>query len=288
VEILSRQFGMIDVSEQDYLRVLRIGNLTLQELYDTLQEARESRVINAKPALEQAPLPKRFTYIDCTDYIDRDDPEIPDVRKNWLPLLTFAKWCKEYNADARLPWYSHLHLLFAYVAYHQKPNVHGGYFEGMLSQQLIYRLACLGYDETVATYGSEVDLSIACEERQIRMLVSPMLWTNRNMTTVPPPSPVVNKPRTASAVRLPQQQPSPSQLPAAVPDLVNKSIVAARADIAAINARTRGADGDRQLLLLEITRSADGMTPGTVLEQSPAAGTPLQQRTSIEVIVAKR
>ena len=36
---------MIDVNEQDYLRVLRIGNLTLQELYDTLEDAREKRLV---------------------------------------------------------------------------------------------------------------------------------------------------------------------------------------------------------------------------------------------------
>jgi len=54
----------------------------------------------------------------------------------------------------------------------QKPNVHGGYFEGLFSQQLIYRLACLGYNGTVAAYGSEVELGKACEQKQIRMLVS--------------------------------------------------------------------------------------------------------------------
>jgi pimeloyl-ACP methyl ester carboxylesterase len=155
VEILSRNFGMIDVNDQDYLRVLRIGNLTLQQLYDTLEDAREKRLVANAAAPEQAPLPKRFTYFDCTDYIDRDNPDKPDTRNNWLALLTFAKWRKEYDAEARLKWYSHLHLLFAYVVHDQKPNVHGGYFEGMLSQELIYRLACLGYDDTVRAYGGE-------------------------------------------------------------------------------------------------------------------------------------
>jgi hypothetical protein len=156
---------MIDVNEQDYLRVLRIGNLTLQELYDTLEDAREKRLVATAASPEQAPLPKRFTYFDCTDYIDRDDPAKPDTRNNWLALLTFAKWRKRYDAEARLSWYSHLHLLFAYVVHHQKPNVHGGYFEGMLSQELIYRLACLGYDDTVRAYGSEAALGAACEQK---------------------------------------------------------------------------------------------------------------------------
>jgi len=58
VEILSRKFGMIDVNEQDYLRVLRIGNLTLQELYDTLEDAREKRLVASAAAPERAPLPR--------------------------------------------------------------------------------------------------------------------------------------------------------------------------------------------------------------------------------------
>jgi hypothetical protein len=43
LEILSRSFGMIDVNGDDFLRVLRIGNLTLQELYDTLEDAKAKR-----------------------------------------------------------------------------------------------------------------------------------------------------------------------------------------------------------------------------------------------------
>jgi hypothetical protein len=65
------------------------------------------------------------------------------------PLLTFAKWVKRTDPNAKLGWYSHLHLLYACIFHHQRPNVHGGYFEGVLSQQLIYRLACLGYEDTV-------------------------------------------------------------------------------------------------------------------------------------------
>src|SRR3984893_9080511 len=145
LEILSRNFGMIDVDGDDFLRVLRIGNRTLQELYDSLEDAKTSRHVNDQPVLEQAPLPKRFTYFDCTDYRDRDDPEKPDIAENRQALLSFAKWRKRYDADAKLRWYSHLYLLIVYVFNHQKPNVHGGYFEGLLSQQLIYRLVCLGY-----------------------------------------------------------------------------------------------------------------------------------------------
>jgi hypothetical protein len=52
---------------------------------------------------------------------------------------------------------------------------HGGYFEGVLSQQLIYRLACLGYDDTIKIYGTEQKLGEICKGKKIRMLVSPAL-----------------------------------------------------------------------------------------------------------------
>lgn len=181
VEILSSNFGLIDVSEASFLGTLRIGNLTLQQIYDTLEDAKTSRQANAEPRT-QILLPKIFTYFDCTDYVDLANDGGPP-----RPLLTFAKWVKRTDPNAKLSWYSHLHLLFAYIVY-QKPNVHGGYFEGLLSQQLIYRLACLGYEGTVTAYGSDAALSQACEAKQIRGLLSPLLAARRMARSLPPDS----------------------------------------------------------------------------------------------------
>ena len=131
VEILSRSFGMIDVNERDYLRVLRIGNLTLRGIVRHTrgrqgETARRHRSVTRR----QAPLPQRSTYFDCTDYIDRDDPAKPDTRNNWLALLTFALRNGASGTTPRPGCHGglHLHLLFAYVVHHQKPNVHGGLF----------------------------------------------------------------------------------------------------------------------------------------------------------------
>jgi hypothetical protein len=168
VEILSNEFGLLDVADADFLRVLRIGELTLQELYDALERARIKR--HAGTVSVPASLPKVFTYFDCTDYaepIGRGD--------KMVGLLTFAKCLKRANPKARLRWYSHLHLLGAHVFCHQRPNVHGGYFEGALSRQLIYRLACLGYEDTLTAYGGEGPLSLTCKDKQIRVLLSPQL-----------------------------------------------------------------------------------------------------------------
>lgn len=170
VEILSSNFGLI--KPDDFLGSLRIGNRTLQQLYDALQDAECRRRGIERTARTEPRLPKGFTYFDCTDYVDLDNA---GTRR---PLLTFAKWQKRHDRNARLPFHSHLRLLFAYLS--GKPNVHGGYFEGALSQQLIYRLACLGYDGTIAAYGNPSLLAKACEETQIRVLFSPHLAEPRH------------------------------------------------------------------------------------------------------------
>jgi hypothetical protein len=179
VEILSRDFGLADVPRADILKRLRIGHLTLQELYDGLVSAVEQRQRGlGSPGVPKppVPLPERFTYFDCTDYTDDwtdwSDPNKPIQPAR--PLLTFANWYKRNDEHARLPWHAHLHLLVVYL-FTQRPNVHAGYFQGLLSQQLIYRLACLGYNDTLMAYGSEQELGKQCKDKKIRLLVSPEL-----------------------------------------------------------------------------------------------------------------
>jgi pimeloyl-ACP methyl ester carboxylesterase len=188
VEILSSRYGLLAVPEADFLRTLRIGNLTLQELYDALERARLRRHVGGAPLPTQTSLPKIFTYFDCTDYVE----PAKDGGKP-VGLLTFALCRKRNDPTAKLHWYSHLHLLLAYVFCHQKPNVHAGYFEGARSQQLIYRLACLGYDGTEAAYGGEPSLARACEEKQIRVLLSPMLAARRAAAAAQATSPPVSQ-----------------------------------------------------------------------------------------------
>jgi hypothetical protein len=177
VEILSRQYGLIDVADVDILQTLRVGNRTLHDLDTILKTARFERSgRSSKESLPsgQRPLPTVFTYFDCTDYRDigrHDEAE--------RPLLTFAQCAKRDDPLAKMRWHAHLRLLAAYLLC-QKPNVHGGYFEGALAQQLIYRLACLGWDETVAAFNGETELSKICAEKQIRVLISPQLRSRRS------------------------------------------------------------------------------------------------------------
>jgi esterase/lipase superfamily enzyme len=172
-EILSEGYGIIDPRPKGFVETLRVGNRTLRELDDALGNARVSRHSQQKKT--RARLPEAFTYFDCTDYVDEDNDGVT------RPLLTFAACNKRKYADATLPFRSHLRLLLAY-SWRHKPDVHSGYFEGKLSQQLIYRLACIGYADTMAAFGPGA-LDSACKEKQIRVLISPAL-----LAPIPSPS----------------------------------------------------------------------------------------------------
>jgi hypothetical protein len=177
VEILSSDYGLITLDPgQDFLAMLRVGNRTIRELSNEMEEAAaksQSQILPGQdpgpPRRVKPPLPIIFSYFDCTDYVDQDN-----AKDGPRGLLTFALDLKRRNPAARLTWHEHMHLLFAYLT-RLKPNVHGGYFEGMFSQQLMYRLACLGFEGTIDAYGSPDLLWQTCKEKQVRVLVSPLL-----------------------------------------------------------------------------------------------------------------
>ena len=167
VELLSSGYGVIPVAPGSILATVRIGYYTLREIYRIFQVARGQ---GDDFDTLQDKLPESFSYFDCTDYIE------PDSTGRIRGLLTYALRTKRNNPDARMSWCQHLKLLAAYCIW-QKPDVHGGYFKGALSQRLIYRLAYLGYLDTVTAFGGLSSLSAACNERQIRVLFSPRLPT---------------------------------------------------------------------------------------------------------------
>src|SRR5271165_634354 len=144
VEILSQQYGIIEHGKESLLEKLRIGHYTLQELYDNLRTARKETTRENQSV--QNLLPEIFSYFDCTDYVDCSSASGQE-----RGLLTFALKRKETDAKYRMSWWDHVRLLWAYII-RQKPNVHGGYFEGDLCKQIIYRLACLGFDDTLIAY----------------------------------------------------------------------------------------------------------------------------------------
>jgi hypothetical protein len=174
-EILAKEYGIIDPGMGSVLPKLRVGYYTLQELYEGLRTARKE--LGATPRSVQNLLPEVFSYFDCTDYID-----CTDISEKPRGLLTFALNKKQYDAQSRMSTWDHISLLWSYV-FREKPNVHGGYFEGHLCRQMIYRLACLGFDDTVGAYLGLAAFSSECREKQIKVLVSPILLAKSRHTT---------------------------------------------------------------------------------------------------------
>ena len=56
VEILSSNFGLINVSDEDFLATLRIGNLTLQQIYDALEERQDQTPWRGRAGADAGPV----------------------------------------------------------------------------------------------------------------------------------------------------------------------------------------------------------------------------------------
>jgi hypothetical protein len=62
-----------------------------------------------------------------------------------------------------------------------KRDVHGGYFQGQFTQELLYRLAFLGFGDYLETLDSDrqvalTQLHLACQARQIQGFLSPFRY----------------------------------------------------------------------------------------------------------------
>ncbi|MEO0869178.1 MAG: alpha/beta hydrolase [Cyanobacteria bacterium J06642_11] len=120
-----------------------------------------------------------FTYFDCTDYRDvtfsLDSPSETRTRG----LLTRA------HRKKALGWWDYLMLSVDSVL--QKRDVHGGYFQGEFTQEMIYRIAFLGFTDYLKTlhddpntaFGAHAALSklhMRCRELGIQSFLSPIRY----------------------------------------------------------------------------------------------------------------
>ncbi len=148
-EILASAFGAAPPGA-NLLDVVRAGTKTLSSLSDkTTRGPKPTSVARA------------FSFFDCTDYKDGEPPR---------GMLTEAKNFKRNNPNAGIPLWGQLRLLTLYIF--GRVDVHGGYFNGVVARRLIYRLACLGYERTVCSYGGEDAMLAECADHQIRVMLS--------------------------------------------------------------------------------------------------------------------
>jgi len=107
-----------------------------------------------------------FTYFDCTDYTDQIIK--PNSTLQRVLSLKRGRW------EPGLIYYIRLTLASAL----RKINTHGGYFDGQFTQQVMYRLAFLGFGGFLDSLSqnnrqSALDyLSEECDRRKIQVLLS--------------------------------------------------------------------------------------------------------------------
>jgi hypothetical protein len=94
-----------------------------------------------------------FTYFDCTNYFDCTDYRDIDITKK-RPDVEKAILTRALNKKV-LTFWDNLFLIFDNLFFDR--NVHGGYFDGKLSQKMLYRLAFLGFKSMLMTLEDEPD-----------------------------------------------------------------------------------------------------------------------------------
>ncbi|XHX80228.1 MAG: alpha/beta hydrolase [Stenomitos frigidus ULC029] len=158
--------------------------------HHTLEELRGNKVLTEH--LTDAPsvdiVADLFTYFDCTDYVDFQD-ELKDSEQAEQPrgVVSFALR----KAALNLADYARLNIsYFKQSLGFGGINVHGGYFNGVWSQQVIYGLAFLGFqrflvtllepsasDRPAETLEQKLNtFSITCQQKGIQVVLAPIRY----------------------------------------------------------------------------------------------------------------
>jgi len=150
------------------------------------------------------PVSDIFTYFDCTDYVDgQGDPAIAASVGKPSGMVSFAL------SKAALNLWDYGALSLAYfVGIPRSINTHGGFFEGIFSQQLIYQLAFLGFEKMLqsttlhdvvegendaTSFAEEIfnqrlqHWSDRCRAKGIQVILSPLRYLPNNLTQPMPP-----------------------------------------------------------------------------------------------------
>jgi hypothetical protein len=284
VGVRAKSYGIVGHGTAWGLDSLRIGDLTLQEIYRRLSGSSGAGQL-------QDELPRYFTYFDCTDYVDTVQGVLRGVltlAKPGVPNRMGLFFDRLGLLDRLKLSLDHLKLLL-HAAILRWPDVHGGYFDAAFSGQLIYRLICLGFRETVQAYDDVGTLSAECGTRQIKSLLSPRLSLRElklpihTLTTPPPPPP---------------PPPTGDIIPHAViiPNVCGLTLQEARANLEAIEEKAVVGDvilnkknGPAGLFQIQVKEQVSDQPPGTVLSQSLAAGETVRYKgedITIELTVA--
>ncbi len=184
-------YGLLNLPhlEQDFPLDLPIGvalaqaqDRVMEVLFLTFQRFQSKGIVTLASLFHeqtsgpsnQATIADLFTYFDCTDYVDvRYDPAENTCSAQPLGLLTRAK------GKPVLKSLDYFLLTLDYAT--GKRDVHGGYFQGQFSQQLIYGLAFLGFRGYLNTFEADPQVALsqfhlACHAKHIQGYLSPFRY----------------------------------------------------------------------------------------------------------------
>lgn len=155
------------------------GYNTLAKLFQGRSQVGQSNGHNGSKS-SKITIADFFTYFDCTDYQDVTF-SVKDGRcgQTSQGLLTRA------NRSQALTWWDYLMLMIDGAC--GKRDVHGGYFQGQFTQELIYRIAFLGFtgylktldDTPEMAFDPHVALSklhMQCRDLGIQSFLSPIRY----------------------------------------------------------------------------------------------------------------
>ncbi|MEI6369667.1 MAG: alpha/beta hydrolase [Aphanizomenon sp.] len=169
------RLGNITVKEDKAVKEdKKYGIINIDDTVSNLFDQLEMRVIFDKDgsleflgeSSERKMIANKFTYFDCTDYVDSKG--IPEYQENTKKdgIVSFAK------KKSCLNFFDYIFLVIAhFIKIPREIDTHGGYFKGSFSQKLIYDLAFVGFQEMLKmeTY-SQKNFSDCCKEKQIKVI----------------------------------------------------------------------------------------------------------------------
>ncbi len=184
-------YGLVNLAalDQDFSPSLPIGetiarshNNVMEQLFLTYKRFQKRGVVTmaelfkvqASGDSNRASVADFFTYFDCTDYIDiKYDPNTNTCSAQPTGILTRAL-----GKAVLTPW-NYFMLTLDYAR--GKRDVHGGYFQGKFSQQMLYGLAFLGFDDYLHTFDADAQvalsqLHLACQSHSIQGHLSPVRY----------------------------------------------------------------------------------------------------------------
>jgi hypothetical protein len=138
------------------------GVVTLANLFE----------VQANGDSHRATIADFFTYFDCTDYTDIKF----DLHKDVCSAQPVGLLTRALRRAVLKPW-NYFMLTLDYGR--GKRDVHGGYFQGQFSQQLIYRLAFLGFGGYLDSLDGDRQVALSqfhleCQRLGIQGYLSPL------------------------------------------------------------------------------------------------------------------